>query len=66
MQVKDLSPDLILSNGRFYTLDADSTIAQAVAIKDSYIVAVGTDAQVGAMAGPGTQHALYLQYQRAV
>ena len=55
MQVKDLSPDLILSNGRFYTLDTDSTIAQAVAIKDSHIVAVGTDAQVGAMAGPGTQ-----------
>jgi predicted amidohydrolase YtcJ len=55
MQVKDLSPDLILSNGRFYTLDTGSTIAQAVAIKDSHIVAVGTDAQVGATAGPGTQ-----------
>ena len=55
MKVKDLSPDLILSNGRFYTLDADSTIAQSVAIKDSRIVAVGLDAQVGALAGPGTQ-----------
>jgi predicted amidohydrolase YtcJ len=55
MQAKDLSPDLILSGGRFYTLDADSTVAQAVAIKDGRIVGVGTDAQVVAMAGPGTQ-----------
>jgi hypothetical protein len=55
MQVKDLSPDLILSNGRFYTLDADSTFAQAVAVKDGRIVAVGGDAVVGELAGSGTR-----------
>ena len=55
MQVKDLSPDLILSNGRFYTLDAASTVAQAVAIKDGRIVAVGGDAAVRDLAGPATQ-----------
>ena len=56
MQVKDLSPDLILSNGRFYTLDSESTVARAVAVKDGRIVAVGEDAAVGDLAGPGTRH----------
>jgi len=55
MQVKDLSPDLILSNGRFYTLDSESTVARAVAVKDGRIVAVGEDAAVGDLAGPGTR-----------
>jgi len=54
MKAKDLSPDLILTNGRFYTLDAESTVAQAVAVKDGRFVAVGGEAQVGALAGPGT------------
>ena len=34
MKIRELSPDVILSNGRIFTLDAESTIAQAVAIKD--------------------------------
>jgi predicted amidohydrolase YtcJ len=55
MQIKDLSPDLILSNGRFYTLDAKSTIAQAVAVKDGRVVAVGENAAVGDLAGPATR-----------
>jgi predicted amidohydrolase YtcJ len=55
MKVKDLSPDLILSNGRFYTLDTDSSTAEAVAVKDGRIVAVGSGAQVEALAGPGTK-----------
>ncbi len=55
MQIKDLSPDLILTNGRFYTLDPASTVARAVAIKDGRIVAVGGDAAVGDLAGPGTR-----------
>jgi predicted amidohydrolase YtcJ len=54
VKTKDLSPDLILTNGRFYTLDARSTIAQAVAIKDGRFVAVGAGAPVGTLAGPGT------------
>ncbi len=55
MQIKDLSPDLILTNGRFYTLDSKSTVAGAVAVKDGRIVGVGAEAAVGEMAGPGTQ-----------
>jgi predicted amidohydrolase YtcJ len=37
--IKDLSPDTILSNVQIFTLDAQGTIAQAVAIKDGLIVA---------------------------
>jgi predicted amidohydrolase YtcJ len=54
MKVIDLSPDLILSDGRFYTLDASSTVAQAVAVKDGRILAVGGRAEVEGLAGPAT------------
>jgi predicted amidohydrolase YtcJ len=56
VKIRDLSPDLILSNGRIYTLDAEGTVAQAVAVKDGRIVAVGGDAEVEALAGPHTRH----------
>ena len=55
MKVQDLSPDLILLNGRIFTLDAEGTVAQAVAVKDGRIVAVGGDAEIRAMAGPNTR-----------
>ena len=32
MQIKDLSPDLILTNGRFYTLDSKSTVTREEAL----------------------------------
>jgi len=60
MKIKELAPDLILSEGRFYTMDgANSTSggtgAQAVAVKDGRIVAVGGNKEVEALAGPHTQ-----------
>jgi hypothetical protein len=55
MQVIDLSPDLILTNGLFYTLDSANEVAQAVAIKDGRIVAVGDDSAVADMAGSDTR-----------
>lgn len=55
MQIKDLSPDLILLNGRFYTMDARNSVAQAVAVKDGRIVAVGGDAEVEDLSGFGTR-----------
>jgi predicted amidohydrolase YtcJ len=55
VKAKDLSPDLILLNGKIYTLDAEGTTAQAVAAKDGRIVAVGGDAAIQAMAGPNTR-----------
>ena len=55
MKAKDLSPDLILYNGKIYTLDAESSTAQAVAAKDGRIVALGGDEAIQAMAGPDTR-----------
>ena len=51
----DLSPDLILLNGQVFTLDAENTIAQAVAVKRGRIVAVGADAEIERLAGPATR-----------
>jgi predicted amidohydrolase YtcJ len=56
MKTKHLSPDLILLNGRIYTLDAENTVAQAVAVKDGRMVAVGGDAEVEDLSGPDTLH----------
>ena len=56
MKIQNLSPDTILSNGQIYTLDPAGSIAQAMAIKDSRIVAIGADAEITALASPHTQH----------
>ncbi|SFB84230.1 hypothetical protein SAMN05428997_102306 [Bosea sp. CRIB-10] len=47
--------DLILSNGRFTTLDRGKPTASAVAIKDGKFLAVGSQAEVMAHAGPNTR-----------
>jgi hypothetical protein len=47
--------DLMLRGGRVYTVDAARSWAQAVAVRDGRIVAVGTDTQVGELAGASTQ-----------
>ena len=46
--------DLIFVNGAVYTVDAARRWAQAVAVRDGRIVAVGTDAEIRALAGSGT------------
>jgi len=50
-----LSADLILKNGRIATLDANETVAQAVACWNGRILAVGSDGDIEALAGPGTR-----------
>ena len=50
-----LAPDTILHNAKIVTVDEDFSIAQAVAIKNGRLVAVGSDSQVLALAGAGTQ-----------
>lgn len=47
--------DVIFSGGVVHTIDADNSIAEAVAIRDGRILAVGSDATVLASAGPETQ-----------
>lgn len=46
---------LILTNGQFHTLDKENPLAEAVAIKDGKILAVGTTAYAMSFAGEGSQ-----------
>jgi len=43
--------DLVLLNGRFYTLDDENPWAEAVAIQDEKIIAVGSNGDVRGLAG---------------
>ncbi len=47
--------DLVLVHGRIHTEDAARSVVQALAVRGNTIVAVGTDREVGAFAGPGTR-----------
>ncbi len=49
-----IAPDTIWLNGTIVTMEGDQT-AQAVAVLDDNIVAVGTDAEVGPLAGSQTR-----------
>ena len=54
-QSTQVPPDLVLFNGNVATLDADDSFAEAVAIRDGQIAAVGRNGPIRAMARPGTQ-----------
>ncbi len=47
--------DMILINGKVVTVDKDFSIKQAIAVKDGWIVAVGTNADIQKFAGKKTQ-----------
>ena len=47
--------DLVLRGGVVATVDADNTMAEAVAITDGWIVAVGSDEEVGGFIGAETE-----------
>ena len=47
--------DLIVHNARVVTLDARSTVARAVAVRDGRVVAVGDDKIALALKGPATR-----------
>lgn len=49
-----LQADTVLYNGKILTVDKDFHIVQAVAIRDGKFVAVGTNGEVRALAGPRT------------
>ena len=44
--------DTILTNGKIITVDDQFSIAQAVAVRGSRIIAVGTNQAIGRLAGP--------------
>ena len=50
-----VAADLILVNGRVWTVDPGRPEAQAVAVWNGRVLKVGTDAEVRALAGPGTK-----------
>lgn len=47
--------DLMISNGKIATLDERGTMAEAVAVKDGKILAVGSDEDIAKYKGPDTQ-----------
>ncbi|MFY9513418.1 MAG: amidohydrolase [Rubrivivax sp.] len=47
--------EMVVHNARIATLDSKSTVAQALAVRDGKLVAVGSNAQVLKLAGPGTK-----------
>jgi len=48
-------PDLILLNGKVVTVDSNFTVSEAVAVRDSKFLAIGTTAQIRPLAGPATK-----------
>ncbi|WP_338894566.1 amidohydrolase [Streptomyces sp. TG1A-60] len=53
--MSDTSPTLVLTGGQVITVDAGFTVAEGVAVRGREIVAVGTDAEMRALAGPTTR-----------
>lgn len=54
LQAKTVA-DSVYLNGRIYTLDAQSSMVSAVALRDGRFIAVGTDKEGKALIGPQTQ-----------
>jgi hypothetical protein len=48
-------PSLMLVNGRILTVDSAFSVAQAIAVRDGKILAIGSDAEVRRLAGPSTK-----------
>ncbi len=55
LQAQQAAPDLILTNGKIITVDDQFRIAEAVAIRGDRFVAVGTNADIAALAGSNTR-----------
>jgi predicted amidohydrolase YtcJ len=49
------SSDLVLTNGKILTMDGQSSIVEALAIKDGKILATGRNASITALVGPRTR-----------
>ncbi|MEU1003945.1 amidohydrolase [Streptomyces tibetensis] len=53
--MSDTAPTLVLTGGQVLTLDAGFTVAEGVAVRGRDILAVGSDAEMRALSGPGTR-----------
>jgi predicted amidohydrolase YtcJ len=54
-QADQNSPDLVLINGKVLTMDAGSSVAEAIAIRDGKILAVGSGASIETLIGTQTR-----------
>ena len=52
--------DLILFNGKIITMDAQGTVADAIAVRDEKIIGAGSDSEIQALEG-GETNAIDLQ-----
>ncbi len=52
---QDPGADLVLVNGKILTMDATDRVAQAIAIRNGKLIAVGSDEEVRKHAGPKTR-----------
>lgn len=48
-------PDLVLLDGKVVTLDAESALLEALAIRDGKVLRLGSTAEIRALAGPATR-----------
>ena len=48
-------PDTIFTNGRVLTVDAEFSVAEAIAVAGERVLAVGSDTDILALAGPATE-----------
>jgi predicted amidohydrolase YtcJ len=49
------APELVIVNGNILTVDAGQPRAEAVAVRDGLILAVGSNAKIAALKGPATE-----------
>src|SRR5690349_9294867 len=54
-QAQQPPADVVLTNGKIITVDSKFTVAQAVAIRGDRFIAVGSNAEIGRLAGPNTR-----------
>jgi predicted amidohydrolase YtcJ len=50
-----LAPDMVLLNGNVITVDAEDNVAQAIAVRDGKILAVGSDREIRGLVGGDTR-----------
>lgn len=55
MSVTGAGADLIVINGRVRTMDDDNPAAEAIAVRDGAIIAIGSRAAIEALKGPATK-----------
>lgn len=54
--VPAFAPHLVVTNAKIVTVDQDFSLAEAMAIYDGKICAIGSSSEILALAGPGTVH----------